>query len=155
MSRYKPVSLRHKSHAEHSKYMDMAQTLATLGLRIAALACWTGSVSLCVSVARNLIDNSRSGAGLAHWEPAALAAGALVALVLGCRVWALKRWACIAAVVAAGLLCFIAPWRSPDNLGTAVDAGQAIATSLVACLLFVVPLIAAVVIERDKLKPGF
>ena len=153
MSRYRPVSLRHKSPAARSQ--ATAQTLATLGLRIAAIICWIGSASLCVSAVRNVIENTGAGAGLAHWEPAALLAGAVAALVVGWRVWVFKRWACIAAVVADALLCLLDPWRPAHYPGAVVDIGQALATSLVACVLFVAPLAAAVVVERTKLRPGF
>ena len=153
MSRYKPVSLRHKSPAARSQ--ATAQTLAALGLRIAAFVCWIGCLILCVAAVRNLIDNSHEGLGLAHWEPAALFLGAVASLIIGWRVWLLKRWACYAAVVALALLCLLDPWRPAHYRDAIVDIGQAIAASLVALVLFVAPLVYAIHVERAKLRAGF
>lgn len=153
MSRYKPVSLRHKSGAARSQ--ATAQTLATLGLRVAAIACWIGTASLIVGAVRTTIDNLQAGAGLAHWEPAVMVVGAVAALVVGWRVWEFKWWACIAAVAVVALVCLIEPWWPANYRDAVVDPLQAIATSLVACLLFVAPLVYALIIERSKLRSGF
>ena len=67
----------------------------------------------------------------------------------------LKRWACYAAAVVLTLLCLLDPWRPAHYRDAVVDVGQAIAASLVACVLFVAPLVYAIHIERAKLRSGF
>ena len=153
MSRYRPVSLRHKQAA--AKNPATTDTLATLGLRAAAIVLWIASVVLFVGAVRTLIDNLHAGAGLSHWQPAALLGGAAAAAVVAWRVWAFKTWACIVTIIAIALLCLLDPWRPDYYRDAVVRPGQAIAGSLVGLILFVAPLIYATYLERSKLRSGF
>jgi len=149
MSRHKPIALRHKSQAASTR--ATTRTLGRLGLKIAAMVCWLFALSLVVAAVFNLV-NTRS---VSHWEFWLLLVGAVLATVLGWRVWNLKQWACYTTAVVGALVCILEPWRPAYYPGAVVDVGYAIAAGVMGCVLFVAPLTVACIVERAELKRGF
>jgi len=125
-----------------------------LGLRIAAIVCWLSALTLCILAGRNVIENSH-GPGAARWEPIAFVLVAVAVAVIGWRVWALKLWACLAAVIVLALFCLIDPWQPSQYANAVVEVPWALATSIVSLVLFAVPLAAATYVERKDLQSGF
>jgi len=153
MSRYVPVNLRHKHRAEPGK--ETQQNIAILGLRIAAILCWCASFFGFWIVVRDLLQIRQASAGRPIVELIAFALIAIGALIVGGRLWLLRRWACATAIVAIWLYCLLDPWRPDRYYGQVVDVGVAIGSSLAACIIFAVPLTLAWYISRSKLRSGF
>jgi hypothetical protein len=151
MSRNIPVNLRHKHHstARQTISRDVAITI----LRTGAILCWTAALGLLGVVALGVI-RSRSAPGMPGWEPPVYGALCVAATVIGCRLWALRRWACIAAVVGAWLFCLLEPWRPSHWPGGQVEPVGAIASCLMAAAMLAVPMTIAWVMGRSKLRSG-
>ena len=153
MSRYRPIALRRKHQTPSSQ--STSRTIARLALRISAMVCWFAAVALLVLAVRNIVDNGRAGAGALHPEPFEFVLGAIAAILLGWRVWALKRWANITAASLLGLFCLLDPWRREQYPNAVIEVPWAVATSLVCLVLFTAPLVAAIYVEWKDLRTAF
>lgn len=151
MSRNIPVYMRHKRRATPDQ--EVSRNVSLVGLRLAAIFYGIGCLISAVLGVRGLIEGPHTLPGV--WAPAAYMAVSIGALVVGRRLWELKRWACIAAVVGAWLICLGYPWRPDLYRDAVVDVGSAIAASVMACVIIAVPLTIACIVDRSKLRPGF
>jgi hypothetical protein len=150
LSRYLPVNLRHKHRPAPGQATP--KNLSVMAFKIAATLCLVGGLALLAIAVINVSQSPRTG----NWllGPAGLSALGIGGLVVGSRLWVLKRWACVAAVVTVWLLSLIDPWRPENYYNGQIDVLAAIAASLAACVIFAVPLTLAWYVGRSRLHPG-
>jgi hypothetical protein len=153
LSRYLPVNLRHKHRPAPGQATP--KNLSAMVFKIAATLCLIGGFGLLVIATIKFSQSPRTGPLAWLWDPVGFASLGVAALVVGSRLWVLKRWACAVAVVAAWLLCLLDPWR-PENYNSGqIDVAAAIGASVAACVIFAVPLTLAWYVGRSRLHSGF
>lgn len=152
MSRHVPTSLRHKHREVRSNVITHG--VSVMILRTGAILIWLGCVGLAAHSVFDLARISSLGAGAWLWSPVATLAGCAAAAVVGWRVWLLKRWACIAALIGAWVFCLGVPWLPSNYPGGIVDPSAAIAASVMLILAVAGPFTIAWWLERMKSGPG-
>jgi hypothetical protein len=153
MSRNIPRAIRHKHGTAPRRAIP--HDVSTMVLRTGAILIWCGCLALIGVVAAQLSQNTGAGQGHGLWQAVALAAACAGAFVVGWRLWVLKRWAGIAAVVMAWLFSLGEPWRPALEPGAQVDVLAALGVSAMISVFVAIPLTVAWVFEHSRLKPGF
>src|SRR5690349_21497192 len=124
-------------------------------LRTGAILLWCACLIMAGMIVTDIVQNGMSALAHRLWQPLGLAVGCVALFVLGWRLWALRRWAGIAALIVVWLFSLGEPWRPAHYPAGIIDVTAAIGASLMICVFVAAPLTWAWLKERSRLKPGF
>src|SRR5947209_8481697 len=119
MSRNIPRQLRHKQPSATRRMIT--HDVSVMVLRTGAVLIWCGCLVLLAIIVTDLVQNARLPLGPRLLQLVALTAACVAAFVVGWRLWALRRWAGIATLIAAWVVSLGEPWRPSHYPGGIVD----------------------------------
>ena len=153
MSRNIPRHLRQKQGPALQRVIT--HDVSVMVLRTGAILIWCYCLTIIGIVGTDLIRNSHAAVSHLLWQPLGLAAASVAGLLLGWRLWELRRWAAVVTLVLAWAFSLGEPWRPAHYPGGIIDVTAAIGAGLLISALVAAPLTWAWVKERSRLNPGF